>query len=161
MHLSGRQDKNGVRRRLFERLQQRVESGCRKHVHFVNNVNFEAGLVGGEIDLIAQVAHIFNAGVRGGVNFDQIHKAALVDRLAMQAGIAGPFGQLWLQAVDRFGQQTGGSGLAGAARASEQESMRHPVGGDGIAQRLHDVLLANHLVPLGRTPFTIQCLRHT
>jgi hypothetical protein len=71
------------------------------------------------------------------------------------ADVARPFSQFRLQAVDRLGQQAGGGGLAGAARAGEQEGVRHPVGSNGIAQRLHNVLLANHLIPLGGAPFAI------
>ena len=88
VHLGGRQDENGMRRRLFQRLQQGVE-GCRgEHVDFVDDVDFVAPLVGGKIDLIAQVAHIFDAGVGGGVDLDQVQEAALVDRLAVLAFVA-------------------------------------------------------------------------
>ena len=40
MRLRGGQQKDYVRGRLFQRLEQRVEGRLREHVDFVNNVNF-------------------------------------------------------------------------------------------------------------------------
>ena len=43
LRISFRQNKFDMSRRLFERLQHRVERIAREHVHFVDNVNLEPG----------------------------------------------------------------------------------------------------------------------
>ncbi len=63
--------------RLFQRLQQGVEGRRGEHVHFVDDVDLVAPLVGGEVDLIAQVAHVVHAGIGGGVDLDQVEEAPL------------------------------------------------------------------------------------
>ena len=60
---------------------------------------------------------------------------------ARVAGVA----VLEVRAVDGLGEDPGERGLAGAARADEQERVRDPVGADGVAQRLDDRFLADDL----------------
>ena len=46
LRVSGGEHKFQIFRRLFERLQHRVERGVGQHVHFVNHEDFEATLHG-------------------------------------------------------------------------------------------------------------------
>jgi len=100
----GCQHENGVRRRLLKRFKQRVEGCRRKHVYFVDDIDFIAALGWLEIDLIAQVADVIDGGVGGCINFDQVKKPALIYRQAVRAMVAGAVLQVIGQAVDRFGK---------------------------------------------------------
>ena len=127
---------------------------------FVNNIDFKASLVGREIDLIAEVTDVFNAGVGSGIDLDQVEKAALVDRQAVIALITRTGAEVLFQAVDRLGKDAGDRGFTGAARPGEQIGMPLLTGSNRVAQGDHNVLLADDLVPGLGTPFTIICLSH-
>ena len=74
-------------RRLFQRLQQAVEGRLRQHVHFVDDVDLGARhhrLVARALD---DLAHVVDAGVGGGVHFDDVDVARFHDRLAMEADL--------------------------------------------------------------------------
>lgn len=67
--IGGAQDEDHMRGRLFKRLQQRVECSCRKHVHFVDDIDLHLAARGGEIDATDNlITHIFNARAACGVN---------------------------------------------------------------------------------------------
>src|SRR5690606_24525485 len=61
--LRGSQDKNCVRRRLFQGFQKRVESRVREHMHLVDDVHLEFSELGWVANLVNQVADIFNGVV--------------------------------------------------------------------------------------------------
>ena len=88
MNLGGGQDENGVGGRLLERFQQGIKGRSGKHMHFVDDIDLVLPLVGSEVDLVAQIAHIFDGSVGGGIDLDQVKKAALVDRHTMGACVA-------------------------------------------------------------------------
>ncbi len=113
-----------MRGRLFQRLKQGIEGGGGEHVHFVDDIDLVTPLVGGKVDLVAQVAHVVDAGVGGGVDLDQVQEAPLEDGLAVRALAAGTGSQVIVQAVDRLGQDARQGGLAGAARPGEQVGVR-------------------------------------
>ena len=76
---------NDVRRRLFQRLEQRVESGFGNLVSLVENVNLVAIARRRIARGIAQLANLINAAIRGRVNLDHIDRVALAN---FDAGIA-------------------------------------------------------------------------
>ena len=127
---------------------------------FIDDVDLKLALGRRKIDFVAQVAHIIHAGVGCGVNLDQVEKIALIDTLAVLAVVAGAPGRVFVQAVDRLGQQARHGRLASAARPGKEVSMPHPVGTDGILESLNDMFLSNHLVPQAGPPFSIKCLCH-
>ena len=95
MGLGGGQDKDGVRRRFFQRLQQGVGGLLGEHVDFVDDIDLVAGLVRGVVHLLPQVADLVDAAVAGGVNLDNIERPPLGYLLAHRAGIARlPFASL-------------------------------------------------------------------
>jgi hypothetical protein len=69
--------------------------------------------------------------------------------------IAWTIGRLFIQAIDSLCQQAGSGRLASAARACKQVCMYHMVTGDGIAQRLDNMLLSNNIIPLEGAPLVI------
>ena len=128
---------------------------------FINDIDFILPFGGGKIDLLAQGAHVIHTGVGGGIDLDQVQEAAGVDLAAILAFVAGALGEVGLQAVDRLGQQAGGGGLAGAARAGEQIRVGYAILADGALEGDDHMILAMHLVPVLRPPFTIIRLCHT
>ena len=65
--------------RLLERLQHRVERGLRQHVHFVDQVDLVAADRRRVARVVEDLAHVVDAGVRRGVELEQVDEAAGVD----------------------------------------------------------------------------------
>ena len=143
------EDELHVRRRLFQRLEQRVEGRGGKHVDFVDDDDLEGAVGRGELDLVAQVAHLVHAVVRGPVDFQHIQRVAGRDFAAHAAGTARRGGGTLL-AIQRLGEDPRQRGLADAARPDEQIGVRDTAGLDRVLERSRDVLLTDHIIkPLG------------
>ena len=91
-------------RRFFQGLKQGVKGVATEAMHFVYDVNFIGAFAGGKGNLVAQFTDIVDAGMRGGVNFDEIEISAFVDGDAIGAGIAGTGSSVFAGAIDRFRQ---------------------------------------------------------
>ena len=124
-----------MRRRLFERLEQRIERALGEHVHFVNQKDFELSATRDVLGTLNQFANIIDTVIGRGVNFHHIEVSAGVDILAGGALSAG-FGTGALLAVETLGKDTGDSGFANAARTGKQEGMMDPAGFQRIGQCL-------------------------
>ena len=124
------------------------------------NVDLVARLVGREADLLAQLAYVVHAGVACGVDLDQVEGAALGDRGADRAVVAGGVDVLRFRAdaVDGLGQDARHGGLAGAAQPGEEVGVGQPVRADGVAQGAGDVLLPVDVVEGLGTPATVERL---
>ncbi len=83
--LSGGEDELGVRRRLFQRLQQRVERLGGQHVHFIENVDLVARGDWRIANGIVNLAHVIDAVVGGGVHLQNVDVPAFHDRLVVDA----------------------------------------------------------------------------
>ncbi len=127
-------------RRLFQGLQQRVERLLGQHVHFVDQVDLVAATRGHVLRVLDQFAHVVDAGVGRGVDFQQIDVAAGVDR---QAGLAfaARIGAGAALAIERLGEDARDGGLADAAGAGEQECVVDATGFQRIGQRTDHVFL--------------------
>ena len=145
VRLGGGEDEFHVRRRFFERLEQRVEGGVREHVDLVDVVNLELPARRGEADGLAEVADLFDAVVRGTVDFQHVERAAFGD-LDADVLVGVEVGLRAAGAVERLGKDAGGGGLAGAARADEEIGVGQALLGDGIAKGPHDVVLSEDVV---------------
>lgn len=89
VHLGRGEQEFYMRGRLFERLEKRVERVLRKHVNFVDNVNFVACGNCGIAHRLDNLAYIVDTSVAGGVHFDHVDVAALCNCLAGFAHAAG------------------------------------------------------------------------
>jgi hypothetical protein len=76
-----------VARRLFERLEQRVERRLRQHVDFVDQVDLHPTAAGHVLRVVDELAHIVHARVAGRVDFQQVDEPARID---VAAGVASP-----------------------------------------------------------------------
>ena len=72
--LGGRQHENGVRRRLLERLQERVPGLAGEHVRLVEDVDLPLAGRRRVADPLAQLADVVDGAVRGGVHLDHVHR---------------------------------------------------------------------------------------
>ena len=105
-----------------------------------------------ELNLVAQVAHLVHAVVRGPVDLQHIQRVASRDLAAHAAGVARR-GRGALLAVQRFGENARQRGLADAARPDKQVGVRDASGFDRVLERARDMLLTDHIIkPLG-APF--------
>jgi hypothetical protein len=87
----------------------------------VDHINLIAALHGGKLRSLNQFADVIDAGVAGGVNFDDVEYGAVVDAgadIALAAGLGGGVGGA--EAVEGFGEDAGAGGFAGTAWATKQ-----------------------------------------
>jgi hypothetical protein len=120
LRIRGGEDELHVPRRLFERLQERVERVLREHVHFVDDVDLEPALHRPVRDRLHQVAHLVDLRVRRAVDLEDVERDAVRDLLAGRALVAG-IGRGPLFAVERLREDARRRGLADAARTAEEE----------------------------------------
>ena len=139
-----------VRRRLFQRLQQRVERRARQHVHFVEDVDLVARRHRRIAHRLVDLAHVVDAVVRGGVHLDHVDVAALHDRLAVQAehrhvdrrALDRAVGQF---VVERAGEDARGRGLPDAAHAGQDPGLRDTAGLERVRDGAHHRVLADQV----------------
>jgi len=135
--------------RLFQRLEQRIESRRGEHVHFVDDVNLEASPAGADVDIAAELADFIDAAVARAVNFKHIEVATNRNSEAVITYAAGRGGRP-VHAVQRLGEDAGRRCFADAASAGEEIGVANTVGGDGIGEGLRDLVLADELTEILR-----------
>ena len=149
--VGGGQHKHHPRWRFFQGFEQGIEGRRREHVALVDHVDLPAGLHRRKAGALDQLADVVDAGVGGGVNFDDIEGIAGSDghtHLAMAAGFRGR--GVAADAVERAGQDAGAGGLASAAGSAEEIGGSDAAGAQGIGQGGGDGLLPHQLSePLG------------
>ena len=91
---------------------------------------------------VAQLAHVVDAGVRGGVDLAHVHVDAFGDLAADDALIARLDGRA-LHAVQRLGENARAGGLAHAADAGEEIRVMNAARLDRILQSADRRLLAD------------------
>ncbi len=106
VHLRGGEDKDDMRRRLFQRFQERVERADGKHVHLVDDINAVLRGSRRKIRLLAKGADILDAVVAGRVDFHNVEDGAVLDAAADLAFAAG-VPVRGAQAVHGLGQDLG------------------------------------------------------
>lgn len=70
--LGGGHDKDCMGGRLFECFEKGVEGGFRKHVDFVDNVDFVLAEAWGNDGFLAQISDIVDAVIGRGIDFDDV-----------------------------------------------------------------------------------------
>ena len=145
-------------RRLFQRLQQAVEGGLRKHVHFIDDVDLGARRDRAIARVLDDLAHVVDAGVRGGVHLDDVDMARLHDRLAMRAEFrhfdAGSIDLAGQAVVEGARENARGRRLADPAHAGQDIGLMDAIGFERIGERAHHRLLADQVGEAGGAVFT-------
>ena len=159
MRLRRTHHKNGPLRRLFERLQQRVEGFVGDLMRFVDDENLEAVLCRPVADALAQFTHLVDAAIGRRVDFDDVHRTAVANFNASAAGKA------WLRswaglAIQAARQNAGDSGFAGATLAGKDVAMRNALLCDGVGERAAHVFLPHQFRETGWAIFSGDDLVH-
>ena len=128
----GAEDEDYVGGRLLQGLEEGVRGGLGEHVGFVDDVDLVAAFDGREVYTVADTANFVDAAVAGGVHFDEVHGASGFDVLAKGAAVVG-LAVLGVEAAEAAGQNAGGGGLSGPARAAEEVGVGDAVLEDGLA----------------------------
>ncbi len=130
-----------VLRRLLQRLQHRIEGRLRQHVHFVDQVDLVAPDGRRIARVVEDLAHVVDAGVRRGVEFQQVDEAAGVDVDACRAHAAGRRGDAVGDAVEALGENARDGRLADAARAGQKVGVVQLAARQRVRQRRDHVFL--------------------
>ena len=158
----GGEDELHMRRRLFQRLEERVEGLLRQHVHFVDDVDLVARRRRRIAHALDDLADVVDAGVRGRVHLLHIDMAGFGDgdaraRRRRRDGWSAPCAlAVRADAVEGARDDARGRGLADAAHAGEHEGMRDAPRGEGVGQRLDQRILADQAGEIGRAVFARQ-----
>ena len=94
-----------------------------------------------------------DAGVGGPVDFHHVHIAAFGD-LAAGVTLATGVGGGPVDAIECTGQNARRGGFADPARPGKNERLCEATRGDGIAKRVDDTTLADHILKPLRAPFS-------
>src|SRR5262249_34829535 len=127
--LGGGHHEDDVRRRLFQGLEQGVESGVSNLMSFVEDINLVAIAGRAVARGVTQLAYLVDAAIGGRINLDHVNRASGPD---LDTGCAYATRlRRWLvslaihsAAVQRHGQNTGDRGLADPAMAAENIAVR-------------------------------------
>ena len=146
--LSRRHHEDDVVRRLFQRLQQGIESGVGDLVGLVEDVDLVLVACGAVAGGVAQLADLVDAAIGGGVDLDDVDGIAGLDLGAAFADLAWlgrwPRGRAdGIAAVQRHGQDARDGGLADAAVAGEDVTVGDAVLGERMHQSHSDVVLSD------------------
>ena len=151
----------GVLRRLFQRLEERVERRGREHVDFVDDVDLVAGAGRRIAHAVVDLAHVVDAGMGCGVHFQHVHVPAFHDRLAMHARHRHVDGRPLHRSVRQFviqraGENSRGGGFSDAAHPGQDPGLRNPAGFEGVRNGADHGVLADQIVEAGGTVFPRQ-----
>ena len=138
--LRGRHDKNHVRRRFFESLQQGVEGLFREHVHFIDDEDLVPVAGRFVADFVPQFPDLIDAPVGSRIDLQHVHA---VSRSNLLAGHALPAGlaRITLVAIQRLGQDPGCRRLTAASGTGKQESVSDTPPLEGVQQGAGNVIL--------------------
>ena len=140
MFLGRREDEDGVCGRLFERLEEGVEGCGREHVDLVDDEYRVTAHLRDDAHLLDQRADVLHRVVRCGVQLVDVQRAALVERAARFALVAG-FCAVGAQAVDGLCKDAGAGGLSHAAGTAEEVGMGQLGALDGVFERRGNMFL--------------------
>ena len=148
--LGGGEHELHVRRRLFQRLQQRVERRAREHVHFVEDIDLVARRHRRIAHRLVDLAHVVDAVMRGGVHLDHVDVPAVHDRLALHAEHRHVDRRAFDRAVGQFviqraRQNARGGRLPDAAHAGQDPGLRDAAGLERVRDRAHHRFLSDQV----------------
>ena len=148
--------------RLFEGLQESIKRRCREHVHFVDYIDFESTLRGGELTLLAQATNLLDTVIRSTVDFDHVHARAIHNGLTGLRLIVGRrTGTAF--SIESLSEKTSGTGLTRSAWPHKEVGVSDSLAINGVTQGAHDMILPHQFIELLGTPATsdyLICLIH-
>ncbi len=143
--------------RLFQRLQKAVEGGLGEHVHFVDDVDLGARRNRAIARVLDDLAHVVDAGMRGGVHLDHVDMARIDDRLAVRAEFghvdAGRVDLAGHAVIERARENARRRRLADPAHPGQDIGLMDAAGREGIGERAHHRLLSDQVGETGGAVF--------
>ena len=155
LHIRRRHQKLRVRRRLLQRLQQRIKCRRREHVHLVDDVDLELPARRRKPHILPQLTHLLHAVVARTVDLDHIQRTPLRDfpaNIILRIEIR----PRPVRRIQRHRKDSRRRSLPRPARPHKNVRMRDTILLDGIAQRLRDVLLTEDIIKLLRAIFACE-----
>ncbi|KIT14629.1 hypothetical protein jaqu_36610 [Jannaschia aquimarina] len=144
--LGGGEDEFHMGRRLFQRLEQRVERAGREHVNLVDDIDLVPRAGGPIGDRVDDLAHVVDRGVRGRIHFQHVDMPPLGNRhtgLADAAGLGrGAARAVRADAVQALGHDPRRRRLSRPPYAGQDKGLRDPVRLEGVAQGADHRILA-------------------
>ncbi len=154
MLLSGGEDELGIRRWLFQGLQESVEGILAEHVHLVDDVDLVTPDLWGNADLLHQIADVLHRIVGSRVKLIDVERGVVVESPARLTFIAGFHMLRGVEAIDGFGHDARTGSLSYTARTTKQISLCQRLVLDGVLQRRRDGLLSDNRVEGGGSVFS-------
>ena len=148
LRIGRREDEHEVRRRFFERLQQRCERVVRELVHLVDDHDAVLAARRREANLLAQRLNVGDTAIRCAVDFGDVERNPGSDLLAARARVARVGRRLALLrrarlAVERLGEDSCRRRLADAACTGKEVALRHAAALERAAEHQVHVVLAD------------------
>ena len=140
------QDKDGMRGRLLERFEKRVEGRLREHVHLVDDEHLIAPHLRRDLHLLDEFANIVDRVVRRRVQFMNVVRASFVERHTTFAAVTSLPRRSGRKAVDCLGKNARRSRFTHPTRAAKQIGVRQFSAGNGVFECSGQGLLSHHRV---------------
>ena len=157
VRLGRAENEDHVRRRLLQRLQERVGRVGRQRMGLVEDVDAIATQHGLLIDAIANIADVIDATIRGCIELEDVERSAISNRetrLALETRRRRR--TLRVLAIKRLAEDLRERRLARATRPRKQVGMPHTVVINRIRQRLDNVALTHNMGKIQRAITTIK-----
>src|SRR5262249_26082121 len=138
------ENEDDVRRRLFQRLEERIEGFSGEVVNFVYDIDLVAGFAGRILYVLDDLlTDVVNARFRGGVHLGHVQAAPFLDTDA-ETTLAAGFrrGAVLRDAVEGAGEQAGRGRFSTATRPKKEVGVRDAAGLDGVLEGRGDRLLS-------------------
>ncbi len=146
-----------MRRRLLERLQQRIERVGRQLMDLVDDVDLVAAARRRVLDVLPDGPHVVDLAIRRRVDFDDVHKRPGLGLDAHRA-CAARLGARPFRTQQRLGEQARGRRLADATRPGEEVGVGDAAGDERVLQRPRDRVLADDRLERLRPPLPCEHL---
>ncbi len=149
------QDKDHVLRRLFQRLEQRVEGRVGQHMHFIDDVHFVPDELRRIIRPGEHLADLLDPAVAGGVHLKYVQRRFAGERLAVRAFKTGAAVR-GSQAVDGHRHDARGACLSGSTAAAEKVGVRDTPRRRLVGQRTDNRFLPDHFAEAAGPPGAVE-----
>jgi hypothetical protein len=136
------EDELYVGRGFFEGFQEGVEGFGRKHVDFVDDVDFEFSASRGVGDAVPQVFDFADATIGGAIDFEDIEATSVFDFFA-DIVVRVEIGLGSVRTVEGFREDSGGGGFSDASRTDKEESVGEASFGDGVRESADNMFLSH------------------
>ena len=146
MFLRCSEDEDDVCGRLFQRLQEGVESCCRQHVNLINDKHLVLANLRRDARLLHQRLDVLHAVVRGSIELKDVKRALFVERLTRLTLSASLTVLRGRHTVDGLRKDACAGGLTHTTRSAEEVGMSQFSALDGVLQRRGQCLLSHHRV---------------